>query len=253
MSINEILTKKSGQITLKQLQKICGFFNFLGRAVVPGRAFTRRLYAYTNTCTGKLKPHHHLRLNAEMRKDLEVWQTFLQHPMVFAWPFMDFGRYWHADEVSMFSDAAKHPKLGFGAICGNSWTYGVWGDFIGSCNPSIEYLELFAVLVVILNWVHCYRNHRIVLFCDNQSVVAMINSTTSSCKNCLCLICKLVLHCMTQNVRVFAKYLSSRANLNADLLLRGKIAQFKKLNPNCDLQPTEISSNLWPVEKLWIS
>ena len=37
---------KKRNITLSNLQKITGFLNFLGKAIVPGRAFTRRLYAY---------------------------------------------------------------------------------------------------------------------------------------------------------------------------------------------------------------
>ena len=39
--IDKILNTKRGKVTLKQLQKICGFLNFLGRAMVPGRAFIR--------------------------------------------------------------------------------------------------------------------------------------------------------------------------------------------------------------------
>ena len=58
--INEALEKKRS-ITLKKLQKICGFLNFLCRCITPGRAFTRRLYSYT--AGDKLKPHHHIRLN----------------------------------------------------------------------------------------------------------------------------------------------------------------------------------------------
>ena len=45
--IAAVLQKKSRKITLNQLQKICGFLNFLGRCIIPGRAFTRRLFVYT--------------------------------------------------------------------------------------------------------------------------------------------------------------------------------------------------------------
>ena len=41
--IESIINKKSKKVTLNQLQKVCGFLNFLGRCVIPGRAFTRRL------------------------------------------------------------------------------------------------------------------------------------------------------------------------------------------------------------------
>ena len=86
--IESILNKASKKVTLNQLQKVCGFLNFLGRCVIPGRAFTRRLYAYT--ANDKLKPHHHIRVNDDMRSDLEMWLTFLNHPAVFCRPFLDF-------------------------------------------------------------------------------------------------------------------------------------------------------------------
>ena len=86
--IESIIGKESRKVTLNQLQKVCGFLNFLGRCVIPGRAFTRRLYYYT--ANDKLKPHHHIRVNAEMREDLAMWLQFLQHPAVFCRPFMDF-------------------------------------------------------------------------------------------------------------------------------------------------------------------
>ena len=56
------------------------------------------------------------------------------------------------------------------------------------------------------------------LFCDNTSAVEMINNTTSSCQNCMVLIRILVLESLKSNVRVFAKYISSKANAYSDAL-----------------------------------
>ena len=114
--IETVLSKESKKVTLNQLQKICGFLNFLGRCVIPGRAFTRRLYAYT--ANDKLKPHHHIRVNAEMREDLRMWLAFLNHPSVFCRPFLDYSRILVANEIDMFSDASG--RIGMGAICGQS-------------------------------------------------------------------------------------------------------------------------------------
>ena len=43
--IVRILSRKRARATLHELQSICGFLNFLAKAVVPGHTFTRRLYA----------------------------------------------------------------------------------------------------------------------------------------------------------------------------------------------------------------
>ena len=120
--INSVLTNRSRKVTLNQLQKICGFLNFLGRCVIPGRAFTRRLYAYT--VNDKLKPHHHIRVNAELRGDLMMWLTFLQHPNIFCRPFMDFSATLVADQINMFSNASG--IIGMGAIWEEQWMTQLW-------------------------------------------------------------------------------------------------------------------------------
>ena len=83
--IENLLLKKKA--TVKELQRLTGFLNFLCWCVVPGRAFTRRFY---NHFSSAMKPHHHINLSKDIKADLLVWQTFLKHPTVFCRPFMDF-------------------------------------------------------------------------------------------------------------------------------------------------------------------
>ena len=252
--INTILSNKSRKVTLNQLQKVCGFLNFLGRCVIPGRAFTRRLYTYTSS--DKLKPHHHIRVNAEMRDDLLMWLTFLQHPAVFCRPFLDFTQVLIADEIDIFSNATG--VIGMGAICGSSWMYQLWNDdFIRKCKPSIEYLDLYAVTAAVLAWIHRFKNRRIILFCDNRSVVDMINMTSTSCKNCMVLIRCIVLKGLIDNVRVFAKHVEGSKNVLADSLSRNKLIYFHK---QCikegrimEINHTQVPQEIWPISKIWKS
>ena len=95
--LSSVLEKRSKKMTLNQLQKVCGFLNFLGRAIVPGRAFTRRLYPQGKL--NLLKPHHHLRITQEMRLDMQMWMQFLNHQSIFCRPFMDFTKFWSAEEI----------------------------------------------------------------------------------------------------------------------------------------------------------
>ena len=60
--IQDILTHK--KTTVKQLQRLCGFLNFLCKCIVPGRAFTRRLYSKFSSV---MKPHYHVNINGEMK------------------------------------------------------------------------------------------------------------------------------------------------------------------------------------------
>ena len=104
--LNYALSKRSGKLTLHELQRICGFLNFLCRCIVPGRAFTRRLYAATASRGARLKSHHHIRINSEMKLDMRVWQSFLDKPMAFCRPFMDFSKIWTATELQFYTDSS---------------------------------------------------------------------------------------------------------------------------------------------------
>ena len=89
-------------------------------------------------------------------------------------------------KLSFYSDASANPNLCFRAVYNDYWLYGQWElGYIRKYNPSIEYLELFALTAALLTWGDLLRNMQIIIFCDNEAVVRMVNLQTSSCKNCM--------------------------------------------------------------------
>ena len=59
--IQEVIELK--KVTIKTIQQLTGTLNFLNRAIVPGRAFTRNMYTklkITNSKGRPLKQHHHV-------------------------------------------------------------------------------------------------------------------------------------------------------------------------------------------------
>ena len=241
-------------------KKLCGLLNFMGRGIVPGRAFTRRLYAITNDRRNKagqlikLKQHHHVRLSHENIMDMKVWIKFLQHPSVFCKSFMDFSKIWTADEIKFFTDSSKNINLGCGSWCDNQYFYQQWNSqFICVNDLSIAYLESYAVTVGVYLWLRKFRNRRIIIKCNNQAVVQMINNTSSSCKHCMILIRVIVLQCLVHNVRLFTKYVKTDRNEIADALSRLKFVKFKHLTRGMNMKenPESIPNELWPIEKVW--
>ena len=91
------------KITVLALEELTGLLNFLCRAIVPGRAFTRRLYMEFSSA---MKPHYHVNLTWDMKQDLSMWLQFLEHPSVYSRPFMDFSTSLVADKINMYSDAS---------------------------------------------------------------------------------------------------------------------------------------------------
>ena len=247
--IDEMVMKK--KTTVKQLQKLCGFLNFLCRCIVPGRVFTRRLYAKTGS---NMKAHYHVNINAEMKEDLRVCKNFLQEPVVYCRPFIDYTEILSADDIDLYTDASG--KIGCGGIFIDKWFQFRWEKhFLQRCKPSIEFLELFAVAIAVLAWAPLLENRRICLFVDNETVKNIINNSSSSWKNCMTLVRKIVACCLSYNLRVFAKWVKTKDNFFADALSRFQSARFKYLCRKHHKHFTQESETmpygLWPIENYW--
>ena len=255
--INYVLDRHSRKITLNELQQVTGFLNFLCKAVVPGRAFTRRLYHVEERAVEKnMKKHHHIRVTAEIKLDLEMWLQFLGHPSAYARNFIDFNSLITSEDVDFYTDATANPELGCGGICGNDWFILQWDEnFVMKHNPSINYLELYAVTIAVNLWLPKFAIRRICIFCDNMSVVQMVNKSSSKCKNCMVLIRIITLIALRNNVKLSVKHVSGKLNTYSDLLSRLEYKKFRKLaraeKRVFNNSPNEIPSDLYPMEKIW--
>ena len=205
----------------------------------------RRLYVNTLLNGKQLKPYHHIKISEENSLDLLAWKEFLANPLGFYRPFMDTVAI-GAQVIDMYLDASGNYKLGFGAYCGPEWTFGQWDEtFCNMVKPSIEYLELYAVLVAVINWIKIFEDRRIVLFCDNESEVHMINNSTSNCKNCMILIRLLTAESILRNVRVYAKHVGTKENGKADALSRLDFDRFQRLaGGSMNVKPTQIPDKI---------
>ena len=209
-----------------------------------------RFYAMVDN--PKLKPRHHVRVKAENKLDMELWLEFLQHPSVFCRPFEQF-MVTEGVKIPWYSDASRNYSKGFGAWCQNSYTYGKWDKFVKSVHPSIEYLELYGVTVAVTLWVHRFANQKIQIFCDNQSVKAMIKNSSARCKNCMVLIRIITLFCMKHNVQLEPLYVESKKNGIADALSRREWTRFRRLShDSMESKPMAIPECIWPIQKIWL-
>ena len=182
---------------------------------------------------------------------------FLDNEEVYSRPFFEFDSNVSFTPLEFYTDASRNKHLGCGGICGENWYILQWDNkFIAETQPSIAYLELYGLTIGILSWLKQYKNKRICVFCDNQSVVSMVNKTTSSCKNCMVLIRIIVLHCLHHNVKLKVAYVESQKNTYADHLSRMRYKQFRQLarkeNRTFVKQPTPIPDIIYPMSKIWL-
>ena len=86
----------------------------------------------------------------DMIADLKMWLEFINHQSVYSRSFMDFTKVWTADEVKFFTDSSRNFSLGFGGYCNKAWFQQRWDTFTKDANPSIQYLELYALTAGVL-------------------------------------------------------------------------------------------------------
>ena len=192
MLLGSMLQAKKSKVTILKIQQLIGLLNFISRAVVPGKLFTKRMYnklTIRNKKGESLKQHHHVRLDSEFNLDCIAWIQFLQNDQALARPFVNFKQMsLTATEINFFSDASRAYNLGFEVTFANEWCYHKWEPgFTANSQPSIEFLELYAVAIGVYLRSHKLRNRRVIIFCDNMGVVHLLNGSTSACKNCVML------------------------------------------------------------------
>ena len=207
---------------MKDMQRLAGYLNFLTRAVFPGRTFTRRMYAKFSKQSEKLKDYHHVKLDKEFKDDCKTWMEFLecdvtnqnQLSKTVCRPWVDWSLSKAATELDFYTNSSAGLETGgMGGVFGSHWFMAQWDrDFLRINKPSITYLELFALVSATLIWKRKISNSRIVVFCDNQVVVNMVNNLTSSCKNCMYLLRILLKLGLVENFRIFVKFVPTLQN-----------------------------------------
>ena len=89
-------------------------------------------------------------------------------------PFTDWEGMSKAENLSFFTDASKMNSWGLAVIFDGEWSYGQWEQVFVRCHdPSIEYLELFALVVGVMIWSKKLKGRNVIIHCVNQAMVEM--------------------------------------------------------------------------------
>ena len=226
--IQDLIRNKSTRI--RNLQSVIGLLNFACQVVLPGRAFLRRLIDLT---IGKVAPHHWIKIKNAL-DDLIVWLEFLSNHNGIVM-FVD-ERAISNHDIHLYTDSSG--SLGYGAIFGSEWFSGAWSDWWVGQN--IMMLELYPIVIALQVWGPSLQNKRLTLFTDNMALVAVLNKQSSKDKLTMCLVRKLVLLCLQNNIVLNANHVRGIFNQFADLLSRLQIGKFKRICTWANPSPTPI-------------
>ena len=135
-----------------------------------------------------------------------------------------------------------------GAWWDTVWMWDQWdAEFMWQQQPSIDFLELFAVLVAVYAWSPYFANKHVIVHSDNQPTVAVINAKSSNSPSMLILIRFLTLHSMLNNIKITSQFIPGARNERADALSCLQFSRFRALHWGADQDATPPPGFLSPL------
>ena len=203
--------------TGKELKSLVGHLGFACKVVQPGKTFLRRMFELLSRANSA---HRFIRLNSSFKSDLLWWHTFLSPlngvnltrkltPPKF--------------QVRFASDASG--RVGCGAIWSPQWFQYKWCDYPDSMavqnnEDSITLKELLPIVFACGVWGPLWQNSAVMVYCDNQGAVAVVNSGYSKVQAIMHLLrCQFFIRSRF-NFYLRAVYLPGKDNVLADAIAR---------------------------------
>ncbi|XP_065185742.1 uncharacterized protein LOC135816471 [Sycon ciliatum] len=221
---------QSGMASRRELASVLGNLSFAARAIPAGRTFLRRLYDL-DRATSNLPKHKVLTLSAGAVNDLKWWQRTLS-----VWPgkpFFLLDKWTKAPNLQLQTDASGNQ--GYGAYFQGRWIRGAWLPHQHS--ESIQYKELYAIVIATSTWASEWKSLRIEFQCDNSAVVDCIKSGTSRSPPMMSLVRCLYHLCVAHDCLISAVHIPGVTNTIADALSRNLLQEFRRLAPTAQLHP----------------
>ena len=225
--------------TKRELLALIGFLAFVCKVVKPGRIFLRRLIDLSTVVSSL---NHYIYLNNEARADIDWWVKFFPkwHGVAIIHPTPI-----SAMDIQLHTDASD---IGFGCVFGNKWLFSGWpAEWAPSKVNHINVRELFAVWAAVHTWADNWADQEVVIFSDNQAVIDVWSSGSTSDARMMAIIRAIFFRCAEINLNLVISHIPGKENTNSDLLSRFQVAQFVSLNPYAEPEPERIKEDVWTL------
>ena len=131
--------------------------------------------------------------------------------------------------MEVYTDASANPNLGWGIYVPSHgyWSYRRWDpQFFDQYHPSIDFLEMYAILIFIDIKANDLQNYHLHFFCDNQPTVDTLTNKSSASTQLMTIIRIITLICLHNNIHFNISHVSGKSNTHADLLSHIKLDKF---------------------------
>ena len=170
--------------------------------------------------------------------DLAWWQEFFQ-----SWnscSFLQYPQWAPLPDFEVSSDASG--ALGYGTVFQGHWFSGA--RLPTQVSQSIEYKELFPIVMAAYLWGPQWACKRVNFLSDNRSVVDILRSGTSRAPTIMSLFRYLSLLAAHHSFKFTASPVRGKSNPIADSLSRFQFQRFRCLAPHADSIPTQVPQQL---------
>ena len=227
--------------TRHSLESLLGYLNHACKAVRPGRSFIGRLIAMLTQA--KRTHRTTIRINNEARSDIRWWHLFVS-----SWNGVSMLREHHQrhPDYEFWSDASG--SWGVEALWHNHWFQIKWPPSLQPTQIAIK--ELIPITLACAIWGNHWKKSTIRANCDNEAVVAIINSGYSREPFLMHLLRCIFFLSAKYEFSLVATHVPGQQNELADAISRDNAALFLSLSPQADHRPTEIPQD-W-INKLLI-
>lgn len=217
--------------TKRQLLSIIGKLAFAAKVIPAGRFFVRRLLDCAHSVPHLDQP---LTISQDAALDMEWWHTFAAQWNGRAF-FLD-SMWLPSPNMQLYTDASS--EVGLGAFWAGRWLQMRWTPLMRP--ESIQWKELFAILVACRAWGHLWRRKRLLVHCDNMTVVHIWRSGMARSPHLMPLLRDLFFVAASHNFHVNIEHIPGVDNAIADSLSRYQMPRFHTLAPQADVHPTPL-------------
>ena len=117
--------------------------------------------------------------------------------------------------LHIYTDASD---LGLGCVFNSHWFAVEFDD--AERNMIIAWRELYAIILACFTWGENFTGKKILMHCDNQTIVDIVQSGTTRNRDIMCLVRVLFHICVRYNFDMRIVYIPGLVNLAADRLSR---------------------------------
>lgn len=205
-----LLVKAHASKKLKkvQLQSLAGKLNWASQCIQGGRTFMRRILDVIRPLRA---PWHRARVTKDLRDDLSWWLEYMD-------PFNGLTPMCDTRPVSpVWTDACP---VAAGAVFSGNYVYTPFNTWREAENLHINHKEALALETAAAHWAPRWTNRRVVVYCDNQAAVGILNK--GSCRDPVVMasLRRLSMLSARFNFKICAVYYPGRENIVADAVSR---------------------------------